>query len=49
MFEPLADAAFFAQVRADPELGTIVWPNGADMAAEPLYAEARRAAIPPPR
>ena len=42
VFEPLADQAFFAQVRVDPELGTIVWPNGVDMAPEPLYAEARR-------
>ena len=41
-FEPLADQAFFAQVRVDPELGTIVWPNGVDMAPEPLHAEARR-------
>jgi Protein of unknown function (DUF2442) len=49
VFEPLADAAFFAQVRVDPELGTIVWPNGADMAPEPLYAEARRDAVAPPR
>lgn len=31
MFEPLADPAFFAQVRFDPELGTVVWPNGADL------------------
>jgi hypothetical protein len=42
VFEPLAEQDFFAQVRVDPELGTIVWPNGADMAPEPLYAEARR-------
>ena len=42
VFEPLADQAFFAQVRVDPELGTITWPNGVDMAPEPLYAEARR-------
>jgi hypothetical protein len=41
VFEPLADQAFFAQVRVDPESGTIVWPNGVDMAPEPLYAEAR--------
>lgn len=42
VFEPLADPAYFAQVRVDPEAGTVVWPNGADMAPEPLYAEARR-------
>jgi len=41
VFEPLADPAFFAQVRVDPECGTIAWPNGVDMAPEPLYAEAR--------
>jgi len=42
VFEPLADPAFFARVRVDPELGTVVWPNGTDMAPEPLYAQARR-------
>jgi Protein of unknown function (DUF2442) len=42
VFEPLADPAFFGQVRVDPELGTVVWPNGVDMAPEPLYAEGRR-------
>jgi hypothetical protein len=42
VFEPLAEQDFFAQVRVDAELGTIVWPNGVDMAPEPLYAEARR-------
>jgi hypothetical protein len=39
--EPLADQNFFAQVRVDPEGGTIAWPNGYDMAPEPLYEEAR--------
>lgn len=38
VFEPLADQAFFAQVRVDPAGGTIVW--GVDMAPEPR-AEAR--------
>lgn len=31
VFEPLADPDFFAQVHVDDELGTIVWPNGADL------------------
>lgn len=31
VFEPLADPGFFAQVRVDDELGTVVWPNGADL------------------
>jgi len=36
-FEPLLDAAYFARVSVDPELGTIVWPNEADFAPETLY------------
>lgn len=32
VFEPiLRDDALFRAVRVDPELGTIVWPNGADI------------------
>ncbi len=37
VFEPLRDPAFFAQVRVDSQLGTVVWPNGADLAPEFLY------------
>jgi len=38
VFEPLvADRALFASVRVDPELRTIVWPNGADMDPDVLY------------
>ena len=44
VFEPLRDLAYFRQLRADAELGTIVWPNEADVAPETLYANARRGA-----
>jgi len=37
VFEPLRDPAYFAQVRVDPELGTVVWPNGADLDPDVLY------------
>jgi hypothetical protein len=45
---PLRDPEFFAQVRVDPEIGTIVWPGGLDMAPEPLYAEARQHPVTDP-
>ncbi len=31
---------FSAQVRVDPEIGTVTWPNGYDMTPELLYEEA---------
>jgi DUF971 family protein len=42
VFEPLRDPDYFARVTVDAEWGTVTWPNGADMAPEPLYAEACR-------
>lgn len=41
VLEPLNDPAYFAQVRADAEAGTIVWPDGLDLAPEPLHEKAR--------
>jgi uncharacterized protein DUF2442 len=41
VFEPLKDPDYFASVVVDEELGTIVWPNGADLAPETLHAWVR--------
>jgi Protein of unknown function (DUF2442) len=43
VFEPLRNPEYFRQLRADPDAGTIVWPNEADIAPETLYARAQRA------
>lgn len=54
VFAPLCDPKYFAQVRVEPDTGTIVWPSGADldpdvlrhaMTGEPLPGQdpARRA------
>jgi uncharacterized protein DUF2442 len=40
VFEPLRqDPQLFRQVRVDEELGTIVWPNGADMDPDVLHGD----------
>jgi len=44
---PLGDATYFARVYVDPEAGTIAWPNGVDLAPEPLYEEARLNPVQP--
>ena len=42
-FEPLKDVTEFAKLRFEPDLGTIVWPNGADFAPEFLHDELKAA------
>jgi hypothetical protein len=37
LFEPLKDPAKFREVRVDPELETLVWPNGADICPDVLF------------
>jgi hypothetical protein len=41
VLEPLNDPAYFAQVTVDAEAGTVAWPDGVDLAPEPLYEQAR--------
>lgn len=38
VFAPLLDPAYFRQVWLNPELGTVVWPNGADLCPDVLYS-----------
>ena len=47
VLEPLRDPVYFAKVRVDPEAGTVTWPNGEDLAPEPLYERARARALTP--
>jgi hypothetical protein len=37
VFGPLQQLALFNQVALDPEVHTLVWPNGADFAPETLH------------
>lgn len=37
LFGPLLDLAVFNQVRVDPEVRTLVWPNGADFDPATLH------------
>ncbi len=41
VFGPLKDIAQFRRFRVDPELQTVVWENGADLAPEFLYDNMR--------
>lgn len=46
MGEPLRDQHYFRQVRVDPELRTVVWPNGFDLDPDVLHG--RRSQSGPP-
>jgi Protein of unknown function (DUF2442) len=46
MCEPLRDPAVFRQVRVDPDLRTIVWPNGFDLDPEVLYGRSSQNVSP---
>ena len=37
LYGPLRDEEFFSKVKLDPDVHTLVWPNGADLAPEALY------------
>ena len=39
MFEPLRDPDEFRKVAVDADLGTIVWPNGADLDPDVLHGD----------
>ena len=46
VFEPLLEPEFFAKATVNTELGTVCWPNDADLDSEVLYAKV--AGIPVP-
>ena len=41
VFEPLRDPLYFEQLTLNADIGTIVWPNGADFSPEFLYEKVR--------
>jgi hypothetical protein len=41
MFVPLRDPCYFRSFILNPDMHTIVWPNGADLAPEFLYERTR--------
>ncbi len=38
IFEPLNDRAYFSKVDVNPDVGTLCWPNGADIDPDVLYS-----------
>ncbi len=48
IFAPLENSTYFRQALVDRDLGTIVWPNGADFCPDLLYEWATGTAVPRP-
>ena len=46
VFGPLEDINYFKQVKVDPEIGTLVWPNEVDFCPDVLYSEATGKPLP---
>ena len=46
VFAPLKELSYFRQVGVNQEVGTIVWPNGADLDPDVLYAVVTGEALP---
>lgn len=49
VFDTARSVEGFAKVAVDPEIGTIVWPGGADLAPDTLYERVRTGAWPETR
>jgi hypothetical protein len=46
VFEPLLQPEFFAKASLNAELGTVCWPNNADLDSEVLYAKVAGVPVP---
>ncbi len=46
IFAPLRNPAYFAQVAVNPDIGTVAWPNGADLDPVVVYMMVTGQALP---
>jgi hypothetical protein len=46
VFEPLRNPEFFDKVAVNSELGTVYWPNNADLDSDVLYANVTGIPVP---
>ena len=46
VFSPLQEPDFFHQVSVNPDIGTVCWPNGADLCPDVLYSLATGKDLP---